>query len=172
MIKLLFICLLAMSASSLQALEVIRENTVAESAIKFEHSDKALSMSWKVNEQKSSKITFNLQPSKTLINSLVLKSSSEEKTILRDVNPEFQLFIGTRESKRAKWMVFFDSPDTRPYSNGSLDLDLKSISISQQKQRATVKFGTISFQDFPESFGLPFTMVLHWLMSKRSFKQK
>ena len=118
------------------------------SEIKIERSGELLSMIWEIETNKRAKISFGLKSADALIESLQFQTGVASKTILRSANPEFQLFIGERNLARNKWTVFFDSPDTRPYTNGNLKLDLKSIAIDQRLRRATVKFGDLRFEDF------------------------
>jgi len=124
------------------------DNRDSASEIQIERTGDRLSMAWDLEPNKRAKITFGLRSSDALIESLRFKSGMASDTILRSANPEFQLFIGERNLAKNKWTVFFDNPDTRPYSNGNLELNLKNVAIDQRKKRATVKFGDLSFEDF------------------------
>ncbi|MBH95649.1 MAG: hypothetical protein CMD87_00105 [Gammaproteobacteria bacterium] len=124
------------------------EKRNSASEIQIERNGERLSMAWELKKNKRAKITFGLRSSDALIESLRFESGKASKTILQRANPDFQLFIGERNLAKNKWTVFFDNPDTRPYSSGRLKLDLKDITIDQLKKRATVKFGNLSFEDF------------------------
>ena len=124
------------------------EKRNSASEIQIERNGERLSMAWELKKNKRAEITFGLRSSDALIESLRFESGKASKTILQRANPDFQLFIGERNLAKNKWTVFFDNPDTRPYSNGNLELNLKNIAIDQRLLRATVKFGDLSFEDF------------------------
>ena len=141
-------CLVIQPKYSFGKVSLVYERTDPASEIHFKHSKECVSISWEVGDNKQSEIVFDLDPNNPLIESIGLKTEQYTKTILQSTNPEFQLFIGERNLTRNKWTVFFDNPDTRPYSNGKLELNLKSVLIDQRLKRATVKFGDFSFEDF------------------------
>ena len=118
------------------------------SAIEVKQTEQSLSMTWGMSDDKIGEINFGLKPNSYLIESLQIRNGNTTKAILRQVNPEFQLFIGQRNLAKNKWTVFFDNPDTRPYSNGKLKLELKRVVVDQRAQRATVKLGDLSFDGF------------------------
>ena len=141
-------CFSAYPNCSFGKVSLAYDNRDSSSEIQIERTGERLSMAWELKKNKRAKITFGLRSTDALIESLQFNTGKASKTILRSANPEFQLFIGERNLAKNKWTVFFDNPDTRPYSNGNLELNLKNITIDQRLLRATVKFGDLSFEDF------------------------
>ena len=139
---------MAIQNLSLGKVSIAYETRNFASEIQIDRTVQRLAMSWDLETKKRAKITFALNHARALIESLRFESEKASKTILQKANPEFQLFIGERNLARNKWTVFFDNPDTRPYVNGKLKLDLHSVTIDQRLRRATVKFGDLCFEDF------------------------
>ncbi len=96
-------------------------------------------------------LSLELSPDAPLIGELGISNSARGKStpILRNVNPQTVLTVGTRDLKNpAGWVAFFDDPIKRPHESFLATLSKKSARVETQGNRSTIIVGGLSAGPF------------------------
>ena len=127
-----------------------------------------LTAEWKTSEGGRCMITLDLKTGAALIKSL--QAGNDPKgamsTIATDLQPRFDVTIGTRDPSKPWPYIFFDKVDLRPYKKYTCDLLVNAVKIvSDGTSRANIIVSKISTDSFNGDLvfklysGSPFILV-------------
>lgn len=121
-------------------------------SFQIEKSRNRLKATWEADHGKG-ELFLNFLRGVPLIQSIRMNQSE----ILNQLNPEFILWIGTRDlEKRQGWRIFFDRVQRTIYSSERTELTPKNVSITRKHGRMTIKVDGLSSRHFKGS--LVFTL--------------
>lgn len=117
-----------------------------------------LRVDWPTAPGATGAVVLNLAAGQPLIESLAISSRGRAPQVLaRKLSPVTLLTIGERDLKNpAGWVAFFDNPPKRPHQTFAASLDKKSVRVSSQGARTTVRVGEVSAGSFRGDLCLTF----------------
>lgn len=108
-----------------------------------------LSATWATSANQIVRIVLDLRPGLPLFNSMSmsLEGSSTLRTITQNINPRFDVTIGT-QTKTLVPYIFFDYVDTRPYTRYEADLSITRVTVTSSGRRVSISLSGLSAGSF------------------------
>ena len=137
---------------------LVSQINAANSGVEVVESDGRVRVTWPISAGESGSAVFSMDEAKPLIESLgVATQSGEMKVIASGLTPVTLLTIGSRDlAKPAGWVAFFDNPPKRPHETLPVKLGKRSLQVSQQGSRTTVRLAEASAGSFHGEFRVTF----------------
>jgi hypothetical protein len=119
--------------------------------VRIEQRNRELHVEWSAGAESTRAATFNLDPSKPLIASLLAGG----KTLARDVRPIYTITTGARVQRPSERYVFFDKPADQkngPMRTHETAVDVKSVRAESSGKRALLTLGSMTAGPFSGEF--------------------
>jgi len=147
--------LLSLATSSATVPVEIDSNVTAKSGvIKVSRADEdTLRITWPASSKETGELVIDLRPDQPLIQSLALtRKGQPTKALATRLDPVTTLTIGERDRKKFdeafRGMVFFENPREKPHETHPVLLAKKSVHVSRNGTRVTVRIGEVSAGSF------------------------
>ena len=117
--------------------------------VAVQHQGEMLYIDWDTSSGQTCSMILDLRLGFPLFNTISMtpEGSSSPVTITQNLNPRFDVSIGTRT--KLLWpYIFFDNVDTRPYTRYSTNFDFTQVKVTGEGVRAAISFSTISAGTF------------------------
>ena len=123
-------------------------------------ADGLLKVSWPIDETNRAQFALSLTEPDQLIKTIGIQTgTASPKTILNDIAPVWQLFVGERKANKNGPYTFFDKVDERGYEEFPLELKIESINAKIQENRTQISLTKLTGRGF--SGELRFTFFAH-----------
>ncbi len=135
-----------------EQVSVSLEGYDADSAVKIRRDGGRIVAEWPLGGAESARITLSLE--KTLIESIERLEPGKESTVVRGMDPVYRMTVGTRQAPSGRppemsiWNTFFDKPASRPHASHVSRLDVKSVRVTGEGQRASIAIDDLTIGPF------------------------
>ena len=112
----------------------------AESGVMIRQDGTRMRLEWPIENRDRGVLVLQLAPEAPLIDSLALARDSDDSAsaVIQQVNPTWNLTVGTRNLEPQGWNAFFDNPPKRPHETFPVVLERKAVRVTSHGKRTTV----------------------------------